>query len=917
MAISSRMPTFNDFYCAINKREPFPWQSRLAAHVASTGKWYPEIGVPTGLGKTACLDIAVWWLASQANRIPIDRTAPTRIWWVVNRRLLVDSTYEHAKYISEILNNPKSVESEISQKDQEIITNVADRLRSINGNLESEPIQVIRLRGGVASQRPSSPSQPAIILSTLPMYGSRLLFRGYGSSRGMRSIDAAMAGTDSLILLDEAHLTPHLESLCLAIADCTANAINIPNESRATPRLVQLTATGDQSNENRLTLNEEDEQNSIVQQRLNAVKLLDLRVMSKKNENSLAEAACDILQYASAPASCIVFVNTPKTARKVFSRLRKLMKNDEILLLTGRMREREAELIRKRILHPHHGILASSDNQNKRTQHLIIVSTQTLEVGADIDAEYMVTEQCGVRALIQRLGRLNRFGKFKNAIAVYVHYPSKSKVEDWAVYGSEPKDLLQKLQGLENNFRKVNLSPRNVSDYLGSPMDTFGRAPELLPGILWEWTKTFFPPGGEASVEPYFSGINGSRKLVTIIWRSHIPQGNNLRLWPRISDLEAIDVPINEVREALKDDLNGGNVFRLNSDGLTIEETSNLKPGDQIVLPTDRGLMDRFGWNPEATDPVMDAALMKHGLPLDTEAIQRICGVSVSKKLLDIVLGKFDDDIEIDPQEQITRIDEILHSISQKCAHGWNPEEWNKFLSSLNKAVVKHPKEVSRLRVEQPEPETPNDDLDELSLADTATLLELHCDAVANHARNISSRIGLPPDLVEVIEYAGRLHDIGKADQRFQRWLNPEWERNSALLAKSDALSHHWETRRAEADWPRGGRHEALSARLINVWLEENPDWGDSIKRKLLIHLVISHHGRGRPLIKPVTDNTALMVEGSVFGKRVSVSANHEVVDWDQPNRFRILNDHFGPWGLSLLEAIVRLSDHVISSRRA
>ena len=33
--------------------------------------------------------------------------------------------------------------------------------------------------------------------------------------------------------------------------------------------------------------------------------------------------------------------------------------------------------------------------------------------------------------------------------------------------------------------------------------------PEVLPGILWEWTKTTNPPEGEAPVEPYFSGIAG------------------------------------------------------------------------------------------------------------------------------------------------------------------------------------------------------------------------------------------------------------------------------------------------------------------------------------------------------------------------------------------------------------------------
>ena len=117
------MPTFAEFYRAINAtidlvgakpddrvrwRDPFPWQKRLAEQVATTEQWPTEVGVPTGLGKTACLDIAIWWLASQAEREPKQRTAPTRVWWVVNRRLLVDSTAEHAKAIADALSDPGS-----------------------------------------------------------------------------------------------------------------------------------------------------------------------------------------------------------------------------------------------------------------------------------------------------------------------------------------------------------------------------------------------------------------------------------------------------------------------------------------------------------------------------------------------------------------------------------------------------------------------------------------------------------------------------------------------------------------------------------------------------------------------------------------------------------------------------------------
>ena len=45
------LPTFTEFYRAINGRDPFPWQTRLAEHVATNERWPAEIGVSTGLGK--------------------------------------------------------------------------------------------------------------------------------------------------------------------------------------------------------------------------------------------------------------------------------------------------------------------------------------------------------------------------------------------------------------------------------------------------------------------------------------------------------------------------------------------------------------------------------------------------------------------------------------------------------------------------------------------------------------------------------------------------------------------------------------------------------------------------------------------------------------------------------------------------
>ena len=162
------------------------------------------------------------------------------------------------------------------------------------------------------------------------------------------------------------------------------------------------------------------------------------------------------------------------------------------------------------------------------------------------------------------------------------------------------------------------------------------------------------------------------------------------------------------------------------------------------------------------------------------------------------------------------------------------------------------------------------------------------------------------------MERAGALHDVGKADARFQRWLDPEG-RQGAPVAKSDMPRRRWETARAAAGWPRGGRPEVLSARLARAWLELNSAWGDPEMRDLLLHLVLSHHGKGRPLAPPVPDGAVSTVSTMVEGASVEAPADLATADWDQPRRFRRLNDRFGPWGLALLEAMVRLADHAAS----
>ncbi|MXW23320.1 MAG: CRISPR-associated endonuclease Cas3'' [Chloroflexi bacterium] len=638
----------------------------------------------------------------------------------------------------------------------------------------------------------------------------------------------------------------------------------------------------------------------------------------------LADAAADLLLGASQPASCLVFANTPRMARATFESLRRQAKDTETLLLTGLNREREAEQIRACILDPATGMAAARSRDSARERDLIVVATQTLEVGADLDADYLVTEACGLRALTQRLGRLNRLGQHPHARAVYVHTPPPKRrgrasrgqeSESWPVYGEEPKRVLERLQeACPDGHSVVHLPPARVAEVLGAPEDAPGRAPEVLPGILREWTKTTTRPDGEAPVEPYFSGIQGAEYSVSLIWRAHVPEEGRL-LWPRASDREAVDVPIAEVWDALEDD---EAIHRLAPDGITVELTrpADLRPGDQVVLAADRGLLDRFGWNPAASERVVDASLLQQGLPLDETAIRRLCGVGVRPQL-EIVLGEDEED-ELDQSERDEAVEAILAALrAAEPPPGWRDEEWTAFTRALRPAVERPRREVARLRVEASEPQCSGSDFgsenDELSLTPEAVDLDRHGWAVGVMARSIGEHIGLPSTLVEVVERAGALHDIGKADRRFQRWLDPEGQRD-APMAKSTMAHHRWETTRAASGWPRGGRHEDLSARLVHAWLGRHPSWGDSEHRDLLLHLVVSHHGNGRPLVAPVDDGTAAKVSAVVDGMPVEAPADLARVDWGQPRRFRKLNERYGPWGLALLEAIVRLADWRVSA---
>ena len=82
------------------------------------------------------------------------------------------------------------------------------------------PVALGVLRGGHADEGTwrHDPARPAVVVGTVDMVGSRLLFAGYGSGRSRRAMDAGLLGHDALVVFDEAHLSPAMAELLDSIA---------------------------------------------------------------------------------------------------------------------------------------------------------------------------------------------------------------------------------------------------------------------------------------------------------------------------------------------------------------------------------------------------------------------------------------------------------------------------------------------------------------------------------------------------------------------------------------------------------------------------------------------------------------------------------------------------------------------------
>ena len=919
---------FPAYFRGVHGYDPFPWQQRLTDQVLSEG-WPATIDLPTGTGKTAVLDTAVFALACDPA------VAPRRTVFVIDRRIVVDQVCQRARKIRDAIGNGGTT----------VLRGIRKRLSAL---ADGHPLGVVALRGGVPIDREWThrPEQPWVLVSTVDQFGSRLLFRGYGVSGRMHPVHAGLAGNDCLVILDEVHLsTPFAETLERVAA---LPAGKLPRrygivKMSATPG---WSAPGDTFRLDPVADLDECEE---LRRRVRAVKQAELvHVVNRKSVPSAILRIVKAIKKSGNPTSVGslgVVVNRIRTAREIHHVLSEA--ECDVHLLTGRMRPLDRVAVLKEIQHavdPRRRVTGATGDMT------IVIATQAIEVGADFSFDALITECAPVDCLRQRLGRLDRRGTYfrdtespARAWILGIRPELNAKRPD-PIYGDAVKATWGHLQRLADD-RNVDVGPQSLTGFPDDALAPRCSAPLLLDTHVDAWVQTNPQPIVQPPIDWFLHGIDRSgTPEVSIVWRLDRRRQALELVPPR--QAESLSVPIDAARSWLSDDsevdfadvqtfqpgdderrkVSGCDRWRgFGRDPEPIKSTGDIRPGDTLIVDPREGGLHAHTWDPSAKGEVPDlgdAAQAAHGRRVTLRLDKRVPSQIQYSAAPPAPGDALDPDSPVrDPR---SRIPEWLETEVAR----WTPDEaqdatsvdWRNVMERLirgfGSVLVRGDASdadeyyvlVERSQTGRPvvDPGMLDGSDDAASRTGSAVTLRKHLGGVAACVARIGRSLGLSSSLVDDLRLAAKYHDVGKVDPRFQAQLVGGDEVAQAMLDEPLAKSLPG-TRKVQC-YPTGMRHELASVAL----LVSNPTaLATANDPDLVLHLIGTHHGWARPLPPAIQDPDPRRLtyrDGST-----TLETNRDLASGtlavEMADRFWRLVERYGHYGLAWLEAILRLAD--------
>ncbi len=885
----------------------FPWQHALFAAM-TRGDLPSALDLPTGLGKTSVMAI---WLVARALGAPV----PRRLVYVVDRRAVVDQATQEAERLRQWVHDHPEHRQTLG--------------------LESGFLPISTLRGQHVDNREwlEDPSKPAIIVGTVDMIGSRLLFEGYGTSRKMRPYHAALLACDTLFVIDEAHIIPAFEALIAAIpSNASLHATNVANDAPPRMRVMALSATQRADSSLALTYSEHDLAHEIVAKRLYAQKRLRILPAAAKSSlrDELVSATWNLFEELRASfTTCIVFCDRRDTAEYVARELERLGKKDhaEVELFVGARRVGERQIAEKRLSEM--GFLAGAPAPEAKHPRFL-VATSAAEVGVDLDAEHLVCDVVAWERMVQRFGRVNRRGARPAHVRIVAtpsdfikkHLDSKKSAADEETETQGPAaasaeryrttlELLEKLPGLETDTHDASpLTLRQIAAANPALVKIATTPAPLHPALdratldAWAMTSLEQHPA-RPIVAPWLRGWVEDEPQVTLVWRRFLLPPDDQDLWSDATIKSFVEAAPPQTIETLEIDVKRALAWLRERAGAIVEKnkTEPRRFSWHSTIALVLNAAGEFVRKLELKDLVTDeklAAIVPGGIKTIRHNASRLerDDLPDATLLLDARLGGLqnglladesheavgataDDDapwLEVDDAgTPIVRFRMRLRDAKPTEDPDW-PERlrlpWKRDGEKVSLWLV-----IQKWRHDA----TTEDDRS----AGREQLLAEHQACTADHAVRLGKRLALADRMVALLRMAARMHDEGKRAARWQR----------AMHAKKDGV--YAKTRGpVNPSVLDGYRHELGSLSYVEKapdFLSLPPDEQD-----LVLHLVAAHHGYARPLISTsgVDDQPP-----SLLPERAQAVAL----------RYFRLSERWGPWGLAYWESLLRAADQQAS----
>jgi len=140
----------------------------------------------------------------------------------------------------------------------------------------------------------------------------------------------------------------------------------------------------------------------------------------------------------------LIIVNTVAESQKIYKILKEEMGNSRKITL----------------IHGDYSYRDRSEKENQISNTDILIATQVAEVSLDISFEVLITELAPLPSLIQRFGRVNRYGGYIDEINVYICEPVNEKPYGYTLINDARKNLESFVEEIERKGEEAYLDEK-------------------------------------------------------------------------------------------------------------------------------------------------------------------------------------------------------------------------------------------------------------------------------------------------------------------------------------------------------------------------------------------------------------------------------------------------------------------------